>query len=144
MLWKILTPSPPSSPPNRFSKVVTFLRTFAHCSILRLCHEWGQYKRWGAVRHVKRSGISIRVFLVLKNIGNISKYSPTCSKIYTYIGGDTRDIAETTYKGFNQLLNKNLTAYKGFNQLQGFQPTTRQKSDRLLDFLQITRLSSNY
>ena len=37
--------------------------------------------------------------------------------------GDTRDIAEPTYKGFNQLLDKNPTAYKGFNQLEKFQPT---------------------
>ena len=35
------------------------------CSILRFCHERGPNKRWGAVRHVKRSGISIRVFLFL-------------------------------------------------------------------------------
>ena len=33
-------------------------------SILRFCHARGQIKRWGAVRHVKRSGISMRVFLV--------------------------------------------------------------------------------
>ena len=32
--------------------------------ILRFCHEWGQNKRWGAVRRVKRSGISMRVFLI--------------------------------------------------------------------------------
>ena len=57
-----------------------------------------------------------------------------------YWGGDTHDIAEPTYKGFNQLLDKNPTAYKGFHQLQGFQPTyltkalpTKHKSDRLLD-----------
>ncbi len=31
--------------------------------ILRFCHEWGQNKRWGAVRHVKRSGILIRVVI---------------------------------------------------------------------------------
>ena len=48
--------------------------------ILRFCHEWGQNKRWGAVRHAKRSGIAIRVYLVLKNIANISKHSPKCSK----------------------------------------------------------------
>ena len=50
---------------NRVSKCLTFLHTVAHCSILRLCHEWGQNKRWGAVRHVKWSGIPIRVFLFL-------------------------------------------------------------------------------
>ena len=34
-------------------------------SILRFCHERGQIKRWRAVRHVKRSGISMRVFSIL-------------------------------------------------------------------------------
>ena len=47
-------------------------------------------------------------------------------------GGDTHDIAEPTYKGFNQVLDKNPTAYKGFNQLEGFQPTT-EASTNLLD-----------
>ena len=32
--------------------------------ILRLCHEWGQNKRWGAVRHVIVSGIPMRVFFI--------------------------------------------------------------------------------
>ena len=35
--------------------------------------------------------------------------------IYIYIKGDTRDIAEPTYKTFNKLLDKNPTAYKTFN-----------------------------
>ena len=33
-------------------------------SSLRFCHERGQNKRWGAVRHVNRSGIPIRVFFI--------------------------------------------------------------------------------
>ena len=33
-------------------------------SILRFCHERGQIKRWGAVRHVIVSGISMRVFFI--------------------------------------------------------------------------------
>ena len=117
---------------NRFSKRLTFFHTLAHCSILRLCHERGQNKRWGAVRHVKRSGISIRVYSVLEGIANTLKSNPSCSNIYTYIGGDARDIAEPTYKEFNQLLHTNPTAYKGFNQLQGFQPTTKV-STNLID-----------
>ena len=85
----------------------------------------------------RRLGVSCLVdafwrFSILTNIANISTYSQTCSKIYTYIGGDTRDIAEPTYKGFNQLLDENPTAHKGFNQLQGFQPTTKV-STNLLD-----------
>ena len=36
---------------------------WAHFSILRFCHGLGQIKRWGAVRHVIVSGISMRVFL---------------------------------------------------------------------------------
>ena len=82
---KIIPPSsspPSSSSPNRFSILWTFLHTFAHCSILRVCHEWGPYKRWGAARHVKRSGISIRTYLVLTNIANIIKYSPQCSILF--------------------------------------------------------------
>ena len=50
-------------------------------------------------------------------------------------GGDTRDIAEPTYKTFNlptrlstYLLYKNPTAYKTFNL------PTRQKYDRIQDF----------
>ena len=34
-------------------------------SILRFCHERGQIKRWGAVRHVIVSGISMRVFFFI-------------------------------------------------------------------------------
>ena len=34
------------------------------CSILRFCHERGQIKRWGAVRHVIVSGIPMRVFFI--------------------------------------------------------------------------------
>ena len=49
----------------------------------------------------------------------------------TALGGDTRDIAEPTYKGFNQLLDTNPIAYKGFNQLQGFQPTTKVSTNLL-------------
>ena len=60
---------------NRFSKCVALLHTLAHCSILRFFHKRGQNKRWGAVRHVKRSRISIRVYLVSENIVTISKYS---------------------------------------------------------------------
>ena len=67
---------------NRFSKCVAFLHTFAHCSILRFCHERGQNKRWGAARHVKRSGFSIRVYSVLENIVTISKYSQTWSNMF--------------------------------------------------------------
>ena len=59
------------------------------------------------------------------------------------LGLYTRDIAEPTYKGFNQLLDKNPTAYKGFNQLQRFQPTTREKSDRIQVFQPATRVSTN-
>ena len=33
-------------------------------SMLRFCHERGQIKRWGAVRHVIVSGISMRVFFI--------------------------------------------------------------------------------
>ena len=33
-------------------------------SILRFCHERGQIKRWGAVRHVIVSGIAMRVFFI--------------------------------------------------------------------------------
>ena len=40
------------------------MHNYAKMSSLRFCHERGQNKRWGAVRHVKRSGISIRVFLI--------------------------------------------------------------------------------
>ena len=72
---------------NQFSKCAMLLHTLAHCSILRFCHKQGQNKRWGAVRHVKRSGISIRVYSVLKSIANISIYNPKCSQTYTYIGG---------------------------------------------------------
>ena len=43
-------------------------------SSLRFCHERGQIKRWGAVRHVKRSGISIRVFLVLTKISIVFQF----------------------------------------------------------------------
>ena len=43
--------------------------------------------------------------------------------IHTYIGGDTRDIAEPTYKGVNQ--------------------PTRQKSDRIQGFQPTTRVSTN-
>ena len=45
-----------------------FIWARANGPILRFCQERGQNKRWGAVRHVKRSGISIRVFLVFKNV----------------------------------------------------------------------------
>ena len=34
------------------------------CSILRFCHKRGKIKRWGAVRHVIVSGISMRVFFI--------------------------------------------------------------------------------
>ena len=44
-------------------------------STLRFCHERGQNKRWGAARHVKRSGISIRVYSILTNIVKKSKSS---------------------------------------------------------------------
>ena len=44
-----------------FRQFRCFFHTFADCSILRVCHEWGPYKRWGAARHAIRSGISIRV-----------------------------------------------------------------------------------
>ena len=37
---------------------------WAHLSILRFCHGRGQIKRWGAVRHVIVSGISMRVFFI--------------------------------------------------------------------------------
>ena len=47
-----------------------FLQTFAQCFILRFCHEWGPYKRWGAARHVKRSGILIRALLFEVESGN--------------------------------------------------------------------------
>ena len=45
-----------------------------HLSILRFYHERVQYKRLGAVRHVKRSGILIRVHSISTNIANIMKY----------------------------------------------------------------------
>ena len=75
---------------NRFSKGLTFLHTCAHCSILRLCHEWGQNKRWGAVRHVKRSGISIRVYSVLENIVTISNYSQQMSNMFEHLVKHTK------------------------------------------------------
>ena len=40
------------------------MHNYAKMSSLRFCHEWGQIKRWGAVRHVKRSGNSMRVFFM--------------------------------------------------------------------------------
>ena len=40
---------------NQFSKCLTFLHTFARCSVLRFYHEWGRNKRWGAVRHVNKA-----------------------------------------------------------------------------------------
>ena len=55
------------------------------------------------------------------------------------LGGDTRDIAEPTYKTFNQLLDKNPTAYKTFNQLLDKNQTAYKTFFKLLDFLQITR-----
>jgi hypothetical protein len=82
---KILLPpssSPPSLSPNRFSKGVTLLHTFAHCSILHLCHEWVQKWKWGAARHVIQSGISIRVYSVLANIVTSSKYSQQWSNMF--------------------------------------------------------------
>ena len=37
---------------------------WANFLILRFCHERGKIKRWGAVRHVIVSGISMRVFFI--------------------------------------------------------------------------------
>ena len=61
-----------------FDVFIHFCTAFAHCFILRVCHEWGQNKRWGAARHVKRSGISIRIYSILKNIVNIYKIVQQC------------------------------------------------------------------
>ena len=40
------------------------MHNYAKMSSLRFCHERGQIKRWGAVRHVIVSGISMRVFFI--------------------------------------------------------------------------------
>ena len=67
----------------------------------------------------------------------------------TALGGDTRNIAEPTYKTFNLPTRQKYDriqdfqpTYKTFNRphtrlstyLQGFQQTTIQKSDRIQDF----------
>ncbi len=54
------------APPTAFNSWVV-LPDWEHLpkmSILRFCHERGQIKRWGAVRHVIVSGISMRVFFI--------------------------------------------------------------------------------
>ena len=106
--------------------------------------KWSPNKRWGAVQHIKQSGTAIHIYPILKQLTHIQKHSLTCSNIYNThthiyiyiyiyicIGGDARDIAEPTYKGFNQLLDTNPTAYKGFDPPRGFQPTTRASTNLL-------------
>jgi hypothetical protein len=58
---------------------------FRTLPILRFCHEWGQNKRWGAVRHVIVTGILIRVFLVLTNILDVSKNTPKMKNIFEHV-----------------------------------------------------------
>ena len=54
------------APPTAFNSWVV-LPDWEHLpkmSIVRFCHERAQIKRWGAVRHVIVSGISMRVFFI--------------------------------------------------------------------------------
>ena len=45
-------------------KLCIIMHNYAKMSSLRFCHERGQNKRWGAVRHVIVSGILMRVFFI--------------------------------------------------------------------------------
>ena len=65
---------------------------WAHCSILRFCHARGQNKRWGAVRHVIVSGISIRVYSVLTNIVHMSKNNRKLKKMFEHVDKSRKSI----------------------------------------------------
>ena len=72
------------------------------CSILRFCHERGQIKRWGAVRHVIVSGIPMRVFLVLKRICHFSKPNQSCSQESVFIRLDVSCVFDVCLSFFEK------------------------------------------
>ena len=61
-IWALLGPFIWALGPGPFGRIHLGPGPGPICSILRFCLERGQNKRWGAVRHVNRSGISMRVF----------------------------------------------------------------------------------
>jgi hypothetical protein len=68
---------------------------FPKMSILRFCHERAQIKRWGAVRHVIVSGISMRVFFIC--IFSLKKWfseNVTCFDLEGDFGCFRRDFCE--------------------------------------------------
>ena len=63
-----------------FSILLSILNAMCSCS-----HQWGQNETWGAVRHVKRSGISIAVYLILTNTVNLFRKNPNPKNIFANV-----------------------------------------------------------